>query len=165
MKRGILFECGSCGARTLVDPLVFNARRKARAGLPYPCLYCNADLNEHGRRLELRETDNTKRSKKQERRVAVREGGHRQPGSGARDGFEGDVRNVGKYRGECKFTRASSYTLKLADLKKLEAQAGSGELPAFDVEFQSESPAKRYVIMPEWVYETLMHESGRRPDA
>ena len=97
--------------------------------------------------------------------MAVREGGHRQPGSGARDGFEGDVRNVGKYRGECKFTRASSYTLKLADLKKLEAQSGSGELPAFDVEFQSESPAKRYVIMPEWAYETLMLESGRRTDA
>jgi hypothetical protein len=165
MKEGILYQCGQCGCMALVDILIFNARRKARAGLPYPCPNCGDDLNKYGRRSLRATTDNTRRSKRQERRVAVREGGRRQPGSGARDGFEGDVRSVGKYRGECKFTRSASYSLKLADLKKLEAQAASGELPVFDVEFQSESPARRYVILPEWAYETLMHESGRRKDA
>lgn len=163
MRRGI--RCRACSAETLVDPLLWDARRRAKAGLPYACPQCGADLYRVGEEVFCPATDNMRRSKKQERRVAVREGGRRQPGSGAKDGFEGDVRNVGKYRGECKFTRASSYTLKLADLKKLEVQAASGELPAFDVEFQSESPAKRYVIMPEWAYEALMVESGRRKDA
>lgn len=157
--------CTACQMIVTVDNLAFAAGRKARAGLTYRCPSCGADLYETGKDVKIVITDNKRRSLNQERRVAVREGGRRQPGSGARDGFEGDVRHVGKYRGECKFTRAASYTLKLADLKKLEAQAGSGELPAFDVEFQSESPAKRYVILPEWAYETLMHESGRRVDA
>ena len=165
MKGFIRVQCLGCARVNEVNALIYSLRKKERAGLTYDCSYCGSDLLTVGVVQKAAATDNTRRSKKQERRVAVREGGHRQPGSGARDGFEGDVRNVGKYRGECKFTRASSYSLKLADLKKLEAQAGSGELPAFDVEFQSESPAKRYVIMPEWAYETLMVESGRREDA
>jgi hypothetical protein len=156
--------CTNCNVEQEVDKLIFEARRKAKAGLPYPCIDCGGDLFHTGDRVVSVATDSIRRSRKQERRVATREGGRRQPGSGARDGFEGDVRSVGKYRGECKFTRASSYSLKLADLKKLEAQSAAGELPVFDVEFQSESPPKRYVIMPEWVYETLMVESGRRVD-
>lgn len=159
------YRCGRCAFLAEVSPPIFRARRKAGAGLPYPCPNCGTDLYEFGVRVTSQMTDNIRRSKKQEKRVAAREGGKRQPGSGARDGFEGDVRDLGKYRGECKFTRASSYSLKLADLRKLEAQARSGELPIFDVEFQSESPSKRYVIMPEWAYETLMSESGRRKDA
>jgi len=158
-------RCTSCGSECEVDTLVFQTRKKKRAGLPFPCPACGEDLYRVGEFVRQRTLDNQRRSQKQERRVAVREGGRRQPGSGARDGWEGDVRNPGAYRGECKFTRASSYSLKLADLKKLEIQAASGEMPVFDVEFQSESPAKRYVIMPEWAYETLMVESGRRPDA
>jgi hypothetical protein len=109
-------------------------------------------------------TDSQKRSRAQEKRVASRESGRRQPGSGARSGYEGDVRSPGKYRGECKLTRASSYSLKLADLRKLEIQAGHGELPIFDLEFCGVSPTRKYVVMPEWVYETLMEESGRRSD-
>ena len=159
------YKCNECNTEQEVDELQFQARRKQLAGLPYPCVSCQANLYKVGVRTYQPATDNTRRSKRQEKRVAAREGGYRQPGSGARDGWEGDVRLVGKYRGECKFTRASSYSLKLADLKKLETQAASGELPVFDVEFQSVSPAKRYVIMPEWVYETLMEESGRREDA
>jgi adenylate kinase len=50
----------------------------------------------------------------------------------------------------------------LKDLEKLEAQAGANELPVFDVEFQSRTPFRRYVILPEWVFDTLMAESGRR---
>lgn len=157
--------CTSCGKECEVDALVFQTRRSKHAGLPFPCTCCGADLYHTGEAVRRRAPDNQKRSQKQERRVAAREGGRRQPGSGARDGFEGDVRCYGRYRGECKFTRACSYSLKLADLKKLEAQAAAGELPVFDLEFQCESPARRYVIMPEWAYETLMEESGRRSDA
>jgi len=153
--------CKNCKRIVTVDKLVF--RQRARMGLSYDCPACGAsDLTTNSERTKPKYTDNKKRSVKQEKRVAAREGGRAQPGSGAVDGFEGDVRKSGKYRGECKFTRAASYTLKLADLKKLEAQASSGELPVFDVEFQSEKPVKRYVIVPEWVFDTLMTESGRR---
>ena len=58
-------------------------------------------------------------------------------------------------RGECKFTRAQSYTLKLEELRKLELEAGYGELPMFEVEFQHNLPFKRYVVLPEWAYSQL----------
>lgn len=154
--------CSNCGNNQAVDRLVWDARKRAKAGLAYPCSACGVDLFKHGVRERPGATDNQRRSRKQEKRVAKREGARRQPGSGAVDGFEGDIRAVGRYRGECKFTRAASYSLKLADLKKLETQARGCELPAFDIEFQSESPPKRYVVVPEWVFDMLMEESGRR---
>ena len=148
-----------------VNKLVFDTRRKARAGLPFPCHSCGEDLCKMGERPKVGATDSQKRSRAQEKRVAVREDGRRQPGSGARDGYEGDVRVTGKYRGECKITRASSYSLKLTELRKLETQATAGELPVFDIEFCGVSPTRKYVVLPEWAYATLMQESGRRPSA
>ena len=158
-------HCGNCSKEQSINSLVFQARRRSGAGLPFPCPSCQADLYKVGERVKRGASDSQRRSRAQEKRVAQREGGRRQPGSGARDGFEGDVRLVGKYRGECKLTRASSYRLQLSDLVKLEHQAAAGELPVFDIEFQGVRPVKRYVVMPEWVYDTLMSESGRRDDA
>jgi len=152
--------CKKCDHVTSVPQMVFRQRRKA--GLPFTCKHCGEDLMVHGTSQKKGATDSQKRSRVQEKRVAAREGGRRQPGSGAADGFEGDVRAVGRYRGECKLTRAASYSLKLKDLMKLEGQAGKGELPVFDVEFQGVTPHKRYVILPEWVFDTLMEEAGRR---
>jgi hypothetical protein len=108
--------------------------------------------------------DNLRRSQKQEKQVAEREGARRQPASGSRPGYKGDVRKLGQYRGECKFTRAKSFTLKLETLRELELQANYGELPILDIEFQVGPPNWRYVVMPEWAYEMLMTESGRRGD-
>jgi len=124
----INIRCTNCDHEQALNSLLFQARRGARAGLPYPCLNCKANLYQVGERVRQGASDSQRRSKAQEKRVAQREGGRRQPGSGARDGFEGDVRLVGKYRGECKLTRASSYRLQLSDLQKLERQAGAGEL-------------------------------------
>jgi hypothetical protein len=149
--------CEECGTQDIDIAII---RSLKSAGLAPECPFCKRPVVPYYAKRGF--TDNRRRSKKQENRVAAREGGRRQPGSGAVPGFEGDVRKVGKYRGECKFTRASSYRLKLEDLKKLENQASGSELPVFDIEFQSESPAKRYVVLPEWVYETLMVESRRR---
>jgi hypothetical protein len=56
---------------------------------------------------------------------------------------------------ECKFTRAQSFTLKLEELKKLEREVQGDEHPVFEIEFQSERPAKRYVVIPQWLYEHL----------
>lgn len=152
--------CKKCDKVTTINRLVLRKRRAS--GLPNLCQHCGEVLvNAKPKRGA---TDSQKRSRAQEKRVAAREGGRRQPGSGARDGYEGDVRAVGKYRGECKLTRASSYSLKVSDLMKLENQAGKGELPVFDIEFQGVSPHRRYVVLPEWAYETLMDEAGRRSD-
>jgi len=155
--------CKECDHTTSINLTVYRQRKKA--GLEILCSHCGAELSLRRDKPRLGATDSQKRSRNQEKRVASREGGRRQPGSGAVDGFEGDVRVTGKYRGECKFTRAKSFSLKLSELLKLERQAGSGELPAFDIEFQGVSPHKRYVVLPEWVFDTLMEESGRRTDA
>jgi uncharacterized protein YlaI len=158
----IRLKCRVCEATQDVNKTVYDARRRANAGLVFPCQSCGDDLYKTGERPKSGITDSQKRSRAQEKRVAAREGGKRQPGSGARDGYEGDVRLTGKYRGECKLTRAKSYSLKLEDLIKLESQAASGEFPVFDIEFCGVTPARRYLVLPEWVYETLMEESGRR---
>lgn len=155
-------ECGDCGLTQDVDRTVYSKR--VAAGLPWACRngQCGGDLTKVGKKPRRGATDSQRRSRAQEKRVADREGGNKQPGSGAVDGYEGDVRVAHKYRGECKFTRASSFSLKLQELMKLERQAGSGELPAFDIEFQGINPHRRYVIMPEWAYEALMDAAGRR---
>lgn len=149
--------CPGCGA--VQAPKMLQMRR--RCGLDDLCLLCGTDIIT-GEKRPSRATDSQKRSRAQEKRVAAREGGRRQPGSGSAEGFEGDVRITGKYRGECKFTRARSFSLKLEELLKLERQAGARELPAFDIEFQGVNPHRRYVVLPEWAFDALMEESGRR---
>ncbi len=151
--------CAGCG-RTISTTL-FKARM--RYGLESLCLSCGTDIVT-GEKRPSRATDSQRRSRAQEKRVAAREGGRRQPGSGSVEGFEGDVRVTGRYRGECKFTRAKSFSLKLEELLRLERQAGR-ELPAFDIEFQGVNPHRRYVVLPEWAFSALMEESGRRKHA
>jgi hypothetical protein len=43
-------------------------------------------------------------------------------------------------------------------------QANYGELPVLDIEFQVGPLHWRYVVLPEWAYEMLMTEAGRRGD-
>lgn len=159
-KHDILLVCPSCDHSTAYDSLVL--RERARTGQPIRCKHCDFILErltqKHGA------SDSQRRSRKQEKRAAAREGGRRQPGSGSVEGFGGDVRAAGRVRGECKLTRAASYTLRLSDLTKLEQQAKGEELPVFEIEFQGVRPHKNYVVLPLWAYETLMTEAGRRPD-
>lgn len=159
-KRSIQLLCLKCDHPTNFDLLVL--REKVRTGQQVCCNHCGSILErltqKHGA------SDSQKRSRQQEKRAAAREGGRRQPGSGAVAGFEGDVRAAGRVRGECKLTRAASFTLRLSDLTKLERQATGDELPVFEIEFQGVHPHKSYVVLPLWAYEALMTESGRRPD-
>jgi len=141
-------EC-SCGHTTKVDKLVFNARRSS--GLPYTCHKCGANLYETGTFPKKGKSDSQKRSRRQEKRAAQRIGGHVTPASGA-GSVKGDVRDVGHTRMECKLTRAKSFSLKLAELEKLEREA-AGEDPVFEIEFQGVYPHKRYVVMPGWLYD------------
>lgn len=78
-------------------------------------------------------------SRMQEKRVAAALGGKTQANSGAtRLGGGGDVRVIGETRVECKFTEASSFSLKLTELKKLQKEAISAlEEPVFNFEFRT----------------------------
>jgi hypothetical protein len=103
-------------------------------------------------------SDNQIRSRDQEKKAARRYGGHRQPGSGASSRAKGDFVDEGRIRGECKFTRASSFSLKLTELVKLEKEATSTEIPIFEIQFQSVHPAKTYVVLPAKNYQSLIEE-------
>ena len=59
-------------------------------------------------------------------------------------------------RGECKFTSNKSFSLKLEELIKLERESSGGEHPLFEIEFQGGRPFKRYVVLPDWVYASLI---------
>lgn len=151
--------CKNCGAVTLVDPSVVREMRKH--GLPpHPCWGCGKDLTEWGERQKRGRSDDQKRSKKQEERVAKRLGAKRQKASGALPGAKGDIRKTGSIRGECKFTRAKSFVLKLEELLKIEQEGALGENPAFFIEFQGQQPPKRYVVIPEWLYEHYARMAG-----
>ena len=147
-------KCSVCWGVTDIAPVAYRQRRKA--GLPWSCPYCRANLMETGGPPDKKgRSDNQKRSKKQEEGVANRTGSRRQKASGSLSGAKGDVRAQGKMRGECKFTRAKSFSLKLEELKKIERETGNEEIPAFFIEFQCQQPPGRYVVVPEWVYLTL----------
>lgn len=151
-------ECNNCSYVNDVDSLVFRQRKSA--GLMYTCKGegCNADLTQSGQPAHrARGTDSQKRSRKQEKRMAKRLGGHVQPASGAGQA-KGDVRADWKARGECKLTRAKSFSLKLADLEKIEREAASTETPLLEIEFQGVYPHKRYVVLPGWVFDSLMED-------
>jgi hypothetical protein len=145
-------QCTSCLHISKINSLVFDARRKS--GLEYPCRNeaCDADLCSTGTAPKRGKTDSQKRSKKQEKRAAKRVGGYTTSGSGS--GREkGDVRAAWDTRIECKETTAKSYSLKLADLEKLEREAAAGEDPVFEIEFQGVFPHKRYAVIPGWLFD------------
>jgi hypothetical protein len=146
----VLCECGHIAR---VNKLTWAARRKG--GLDYPCVKCSADLYKVGERFKAGKSDNQKRSKQQEKRAARRVGGRVQPASGA-GRAKGDVRSTWHARVECKLTRASSFTLKLAELEKIEREAAPPEKPIFEIEFQGVTPNKRYAVIPGWLLDHFL---------
>jgi hypothetical protein len=80
-----------------------------------------------------------KRSRQMEADLARKMGGRAQPGSGSSrlPGFKGDVRKMGAWRVEHKFTDATKkWTLKLGDLAKIISLAmKANEYPALVIEF------------------------------
>lgn len=144
-----MWRCSGCQQVMAVDGV--RERALSIAGLSPYCPKCSKEMHRSPTECTGK-TNNQKRSQAQEKRAASRWGGKRQPASGA--GTEkGDVRVKDKIRGECKFTRASSYTLKLEDLEEIERHTTGNEEPVFEIEFQGVYPSKRYVVLPGWVYE------------
>lgn len=94
-------------------------------------------------------------SMQQEEETARALGGHRQTGSGARPGYKGDGRVMGRFRIENKFTTAKEFRLKLAELRKIRAECSGQEVPVFDVQFKDKDTLKlidHWVLVPwnEW---------------
>jgi hypothetical protein len=82
-------------------------------------------------------TIHQRRSQNQERRTAKDLGGRVQKGSGATGFAKGDVRAALDVRAECKTTSAKSYSLKLAEWRKIQEEAHQGgESPVMQIEFQ-----------------------------
>lgn len=67
-----------------------------------------------------------RRSRLQEKRAARDLGGKVQKGSGSSAFAKGDVRAIGHVRGECKFTKKSTYVLKQDELLKIQMEALKG---------------------------------------
>jgi len=122
------------------------------------CGHCTGYFKPEEEAVRKGKTDNQTRSQTQEKRLAKVIGGRSQPGSGSRRGAKGDVRAQGKVRGECKFTRAASFSLKLAELHKIRKEA-KGEMPIFHIEFQGVYPVERFVVLSEDDYRALRGDS------
>jgi hypothetical protein len=95
-----------------------------------------------------------RRSDLQEDRVARDLEGRRQKASGASKFAKGDVRKPLEIRAECKTTGFRSYSLKLSDWRKLQAQAVQGglEAPVMQVEFQGQGGQNVKLAVIDWSY-------------
>lgn len=82
-------------------------------------------------------------------------GGHRHSGSGSRPGYKGDGRVIGRFRTESKTTTAKSFSVTLADLRKVRSECEGLEVPVFFVQFVERGtlkPIDEWVLVPkrEW---------------
>lgn len=104
-----------------------------------------------------------KLARKQESRNAGLLGGRVQPGSGSSKRAKGDVRKVGEYRGESKFTFADSYVLKRQILEKVLSECGDGERAILFLDFKNRDTGRThgsYVVLHETDFaELLKHAS------
>jgi hypothetical protein len=101
-------------------------------------------------------TDAQKRSRLQEKRLAADIDGRVQKGSGSGPSLsqKGDARSIGEIRAEAKTTRARSYSLKLADWRKVQAQAIQGGLeePVMQIQFEGQGAHTRLAVIDWYNY-------------
>lgn len=89
--------------------------------------------------------------------------GRVQVASGATRFEKGDVRVRGNVRAECKTTSKSSYTLKLAELKKIQNEAISGglEVPVMQIEFQGPGGGREVAVLDSrWLLDMILKKEG-----
>lgn len=107
--------------------------------------------------------DRIKRSREMEASLAERMGGRAQPASGSSrlSGYKGDVRKMGAWRVEHKFTDASkTWTLKMTDLAKIISMAmDAGEYPALVIEFTKAHES--FAIIPLTLFLEIVHEDDK----
>jgi hypothetical protein len=106
-----------------------------------------------------------KRSRDMEANLAEQMGGKAQPASGSSrlSGFKGDVRKMGSWRVEHKFTDATkTWTLKLSDLAKIVSLAmDANEYPALVIEFTKAHES--FAIIPLTLFLEIANEDDEHP--
>ncbi len=106
---------------------------------------------------------NTKRlSKRQEMALAGDTDSLVQKGSGSLPWAKGDVRKRGRFRAECKFTRAKSYTLTIATLDKIRSECAMDETPVLDVTFLNKDGRtdEHWIMIP---YDVWLEQQKEKP--
>ena len=97
-------------------------------------------------------------ARRQETARAQAVGGRRQPGSGNKPGFKGDIRTAETLE-EWKYTSKHSYALKRESLQELMEHAlRVGCVPIFGIEFRdamSKPSREQWLVIPAWVYADL----------
>ena len=87
----------------------------------------------------------------QEKKLAKKLGGRRQPGSGSIPGLKGDVFSK-TYLAECKATASASYILKLKVLEKIEQEAAmENKEPLLEIQMQG----KKFYVLTECTFDML----------
>jgi len=92
-----------------------------------------------------------RRSQRQARELAEDTGGSTQRGSGCLQWAKSDVTKVfGRFRAECKFTRARSFSITRAILDKIRGECDFNEIPMLDVSFVAPTgrTEERWVCIP-----------------
>jgi hypothetical protein len=106
-----------------------------------------------------------KRSRNMEAKLAEKMSGKAQPASGSSriPGFKGDVRKMGSWRVEHKFTDATkAWTLKLADLAKIVSLAmEANEYPALVIEFAKAHES--FAIIPLTLFLEMANATDKHP--
>ena len=91
-----------------------------------------------------------RRSRRQELELADATGARVQKGSGSLPWAKGDVRHKGKFRAECKQTRAKSFVVTRATLDKIRSECNFDETPVLDIVFLGAGgkTVERFVVIP-----------------
>lgn len=162
-RRQKLLYCENCRHGTSYDPELV----ERNPAWKHICGNCGKEIkaltvfeqNEIVSSIRKGSADGVKRSRDQEKRSAKRNRARAVSGSGSSSRAKGDIRDQGRLYGECKHTTNKTFTLKLDHLLKAEREAKVGEHVLFEVEFQGVHPHKRYVVLSDDVYQTLVAES------
>lgn len=116
-----------------------------------------------------------RKPKKHEKATAKALGGRIQPGSGSKDGFKGDVRDVGtpfnQFLIECKRTEDQSLRIQARWLNKITTEAGIDREPALAIQFEANvlrrltdvgqiTAEADWVAIPRSVFKRLLDMAG-----
>ena len=93
-----------------------------------------------------------------EDRAASVFGGKRHAGSGAFQGLKSDA-SSDDFQIECKRTDKDSLSFKVQWLDKISTEAlGVGKIPAMHIELQNCEHHKRWVVIPEQIFQMLLNK-------
>lgn len=116
-----------------------------------------------------------RKPKRHEKATAKALGGRKQPGSGGKDGFKGDVRDVAtplnEFLVECKRTEDQSLRVEARWLNKITTEAGPDREPALAIQFETNVLRKLtrpgqvtaeadWVAVPRSVFKRLLDAAG-----